>query len=59
MRAGFVMGAIVAIALVAFSRIYLGVHYLSDVVAAACSSAAWLVLCLSAVHHVVRRKTAT
>jgi undecaprenyl-diphosphatase len=42
--------------LVAFSRMYLGAHYLSDVLAAACSSAVWLVLCLSAVHALVRRR---
>jgi undecaprenyl-diphosphatase len=56
LRAAFVIGAIVAVALVGFSRMYLGAHYLSDVLAAACSSTAWLVLCLSAVHHLVRRK---
>ncbi|MEA3195567.1 MAG: hypothetical protein QOD26_3900 [Betaproteobacteria bacterium] len=46
-RAWCVAGAIAAVALVAFSRIYLGAHYLSDVVAAACSSTGWLVLCLA------------
>jgi undecaprenyl-diphosphatase len=56
LRAVIVIGAIVAVALVGFSRIYLGAHYLSDVLAAACSSTAWLVLCLTAVHHLVRRK---
>jgi uncharacterized membrane protein YdjX (TVP38/TMEM64 family) len=33
---------------------YLGAHYLSDVLAAICSSTAWLVLCLSAGHALVR-----
>jgi membrane-associated phospholipid phosphatase len=47
-RAAIVAGAIVAVALVAFSRMYLGAHYLSDVLAAICSSTVWLVLCLSA-----------
>jgi uncharacterized membrane protein YdjX (TVP38/TMEM64 family) len=42
------------VALVAFSRMYLGAHYLSDVLAAACSSTVWLVLCLSAGHALVR-----
>jgi undecaprenyl-diphosphatase len=50
-----VVGATLAVTLVAFSRMYLGAHYLSDVLAAACSSAVWLVLCLSAVHALVRR----
>jgi undecaprenyl-diphosphatase len=50
------MGAIAAVMLVAFSRIYLGAHYLSDVVAAVCSSTAWLALCLMSVHGLTRRR---
>lgn len=57
-RAAIVAGAIFMVALVAFSRMYLGAHYFSDVVAAACSSTAWLVLCLHTVHGWVRRKMA-
>lgn len=57
-RAVIVAFAVVAVVLVAFSRMYLGAHYFSDVVAAACSSTAWLVLCLSSVHGVVRRRMA-
>jgi uncharacterized membrane protein YdjX (TVP38/TMEM64 family)/membrane-associated phospholipid phosphatase len=53
-RAACVIGAIAAVALVAFSRMYLGAHYLSDVVAAMCSSTAWLVLCLAFGHALVR-----
>ena len=41
-------GALLAIVLVACSRMYLGVHYLSDVVAAFAEGVAWLALCLSA-----------
>jgi undecaprenyl-diphosphatase len=48
----------VAVMLVALSRMYLGAHYLSDVAAAACSSTAWLALCLSSVHALVRRRMA-
>ena len=55
-RAACVVAAVIAMVLVAFSRMYLGAHYLSDVLAAACSSTAWLVLCLSVVHHLVRRR---
>lgn len=55
-RARVVAAAIVAVALVAFSRVYLGAHFLSDVVAAVGSSTAWLVLCLSGVHALVRSR---
>ena len=55
-RIACLAGAVVAVALVAFSRMYLGAHYLSDVVAAACSSLVWLVFCLTAIHAVVRRR---
>jgi len=55
-RIACVFGALLAIVLVAFSRMYLGAHYLSDVVAAACSSLVWLVCCLTAVHEIVGRR---
>jgi membrane-associated phospholipid phosphatase len=55
-RAACLVGALFAIALVAFSRMYLGAHYFSDVAAAACSSLVWLVLSLTAVHALVRRR---
>ena len=55
-RAMWVALAIAAIALVAFSRIYLGAHYLSDVLAAACSSTVWLVLALATGRAVVHRR---
>jgi membrane-associated phospholipid phosphatase len=51
-----VAAACAAITLVAFSRIYLGAHYLSDVLAAACSSTAWLVLSLATVRAMVHRR---
>jgi len=57
MRAACVIGALAAVVLVAFSRVYLGAHYLSDVAAAACASTAWLALCLTSVHGRVRRKS--
>lgn len=56
LRFAAVGGAIAMVALVAFSRVYLGAHYVSDVVAAICSSAVWLSLCLSAGHALVRKK---
>ena len=45
-----VLTSFFAIALVALSRIYLGVHFLSDVLAAFAESTAWLALTLTAVH---------
>ena len=42
------------IALVAFSRIYLGAHYLTDVVAAIAEGIAWLSLCFTAVYALWR-----
>lgn len=40
--------AVLFVALVALSRVYLGVHYVSDVLAAAAEGVAWLVLCYTA-----------
>ena len=37
------------VAVVAFSRVYLGVHYLSDMLAAASAGLTWLALCVVAV----------
>ncbi|MEO5844826.1 MAG: phosphatase PAP2 family protein [Caldimonas sp.] len=47
-RVAVVIAAAAAIALVAFTRMYLGVHYLSDVVAAFAEGVAWLALCVGA-----------
>jgi undecaprenyl-diphosphatase len=48
--------AFLLIALVALSRVYLGVHYRSDVLAAIAESVAWLAFCLSAVHALRLRR---
>jgi undecaprenyl-diphosphatase len=45
-----VMAAAVLIAFVGFSRMYLGAHYLSDVLAAMAEGLAWLSLCVTVVH---------
>lgn len=53
-----VLSACFGIALVALSRIYLGVHFLSDVLAAFAESIAWLALTLTAVHTLRQRRAA-
>lgn len=47
-RALALAGAALTILLVAFSRMYLGVHYLSDVGAAFAEGVAWLAICVGA-----------
>lgn len=50
-----VLAAGLLIVLIGFSRLYLGIHYLSDVLAGMAAGSAWLALCLTAVgtlrHH--------
>lgn len=53
-----VVGALLMVSLVAASRIYLGAHFLSDVVAAFFESFAWLGLCLLG-KHVIHARAAT
>ncbi len=56
-RALAISGAALLVVLICFSRIYLGVHYLSDVVAGFLEGIFWLSVCLAAV-DAVRRRTA-
>ncbi len=55
-RAAAVAFAIMVICAVGFSRIYLGAHYFSDVVAAVAAGAAWLAICLTAVETLRRHR---
>ncbi len=55
-RAPIVIAACVMVILVGITRIYLGVHYFSDVVAAAAWGTAWLALCLIAMDALRRRR---
>ncbi len=50
------LAALLIVMLVGVSRIYLGDHYLSDVLAAFAESVAWLTLCLMAVHTLRERR---
>ena len=51
-RVLIILAASLLIALVGFSRIYLGVHYLSDVLAAMAEGLAWLALCLTVFYSI-------
>ena len=55
-RAVIALAAAAMVALVGLSRIYLGVHYLSDVLAAVAASGCWLAFSLTAVETSRRRR---
>jgi membrane-associated phospholipid phosphatase len=50
-----IVSAVLLIALIGLSRIYLGVHYLSDVIAGYAAGGFWLAICITAIHHIRRR----
>ena len=55
-RAASVAAACTMVALVGISRMYLGVHYLSDVLAASAEGCAWLAVCITAISTLRRRR---
>ncbi len=54
-RVAAILAALLFVSLIAFTRIYLGVHYLSDVLGAAAAGMAWLAFCLTAVETYRKR----
>ncbi|NML61682.1 phosphatase PAP2 family protein [Massilia sp. RP-1-19] len=57
-RCLIVLGACVMVGLVGLSRMYLGVHYLSDVLAAIAEGCGWLAVCITGVSTLRRRRAA-
>lgn len=55
-RIVIILSATCVIALVGLSRIYLGAHYLSDVLGAMAEGVAWLSLCLIVVYFVWQQR---
>ncbi|MFM2089473.1 MAG: hypothetical protein RLZZ237_4342 [Pseudomonadota bacterium] len=55
-RTAIALLAFLMAALVGFSRIYLGAHYLSDVLAALAESAGWLAICMAGMSTLRRRR---
>jgi membrane-associated phospholipid phosphatase len=58
-RVGVVCGAALLVVLIGFSRIYLGVHYLSDVLAGYAAGGVWLSALITGVETIRRGKNET
>jgi membrane-associated phospholipid phosphatase len=57
-RVAVTAGAVILIAAIGFSRLYLGVHYLSDVTAGYLAGSAWVLACITAERYAIGRSHA-
>ena len=57
-RAVIITAAALIVAAVCFSRVYLGAHYMTDVIAGVAEGLAWLAICLPAMTSLRRRREA-
>ena len=55
-RTAVLVTAFVVVLLIGFSRLYLGVHYLSDVIAGYAAGAVWLAVCVTGVEIALRQR---
>jgi undecaprenyl-diphosphatase len=54
-RAAVIIGAVVLVLAIGFTRLFLGVHFFSDVIAGYAAGTVWLAVCISGL-EVIRRK---
>jgi len=55
-RTAIVLATIALVVAIGFARIYLGVHYLSDVIAGYCAGSVWLFVCVTGFGFAQRRR---
>jgi undecaprenyl-diphosphatase len=55
-RIAIIVATVILVGLVGFSRLYLGVHYLSDVIAGFLAGAVWLLVCIAALQFAERQR---